>query len=545
MKRNFLSPIGSSGSAKSRDPSPLSRKASVRTSGADTTGSEASAVAVGRRSKSSAPALLSKPTREQQEYIQKLFAEIPGPSPLAGLRIAQPHGSGAVHPTIAEANGSSLALADAMSTGLYSCLMQFTSVEMLEADNAFQCRRCWKLLNPALVAQIGRKRATRVISNAGAASASVRQTDKISAGSGSAALLQRRLLAESVDGTPTAGTDISKDYMAHQTTPRASISTGSDMRNASIQMNRQLPAERDRQLNERTSQGVSPVAGLTAHDAGPTITVTTTSPPMSPPSREQALPSISGSRVGPDAGDSGFSQLTVTETRTSTSDEGSAASHRSALDDVSSDGGVEADESDAESQNAKKSARNSVVSFSDKPPPGRALSNDQLGQALTDIPTSVPALPPRAKRFVLRRAHKRYLISSLPQVLVLHLKRFQQTSKSSLFGSFNNLKKLDDKVTFPLYLDMAPFMAPPPVRPKHASEMEKLMNRDGSVSSAGEEFDRGRSEKKERSHHHKHWFRRASPSPELRENCQYRLFATINHQGSSKSLKSSAKARVV
>lgn len=66
---------------------------------------------------------------------------------------------------------------------------------------------------------------------------------------------------------------------------------------------------------------------------------------------------------------------------------------------------------------------------------------------------------PRSKQVIYRRALKRYLIARPPPILVIHLKRFQQVSKSpvTLFG---NLKKLDDYVPFPEYLDIRPFLAP-------------------------------------------------------------------------------------
>ena len=524
-KRNFLNPMSAGGSARSRDPSPLSRKSSVRTSGADTTGSEASSALHARKPKSNAPGLLSKPTREQQEYIQKLFAEIPGPSPLAGLRIAQPHGNGVVHPTAAEANGSPLALADAMSTGLYTCLMQFTGVEMLEGENAFQCRRCWKLLNPNLVAQVGRRRATKA-REAAVGRENARKAEQASQISAPTAVLHRRLLAETGDGTPIARNENSKDYLTRETTPRASVSMGSS-NDATIQTNRNLLAERERQMDADGIRDVSPVTALQQGNPRPEIKVTATSPPLSPPESQQELPTASHRSDADDAGLSGFSQLTVTESRNTASDEGSSLSPQSGVDELYSDGGAEADDSDSESQThlAKPSVRTSTVSFSDHSPPGRELGGPGA------ISADIPALPPRAQRYLSRRAHKRYLISSLPQILVLHLKRFQQTSKSSLFGQFSNLKKLDDKVTFPLYLDMAPFMAPLPLRPSHSSEMEKLMHRADPASSAGEESDRGRPAKKEREHHHKHWFRRASPPAEVRQNCQYRLYAVIVHQG--------------
>ncbi|KAG8813413.1 hypothetical protein FRC17_001585 [Serendipita sp. 399] len=66
---------------------------------------------------------------------------------------------------------------------------------------------------------------------------------------------------------------------------------------------------------------------------------------------------------------------------------------------------------------------------------------------------------PKSQRVLLRRAYKRYLIAVPPPVLVIHLKRFQQVSRTpvALFGS---LKKIDDFIAFPEYLDLKPFIAP-------------------------------------------------------------------------------------
>ena len=86
--------------------------------------------------------------------------------------------------------------------------------------------------------------------------------------------------------------------------------------------------------------------------------------------------------------------------------------------------------------------------------------------AASAAPRGPSPIPPKAERYILRRAHKRYLIDTLPKVLVLHLKRFQQTKSTGLFGtsvgasSFSTLKKLEDFVSFPTTLDMAPFLAP-------------------------------------------------------------------------------------
>lgn len=56
---------------------------------------------------------------------------------------------------------------------------------------------------------------------------------------------------------------------------------------------------------------------------------------------------------------------------------------------------------------------------------------------------------PKAKS-VLTNATKQFLVSSLPAVLILHLKRFQM-------GHRHSFMKLSTEVTFPLVLDMGPF----------------------------------------------------------------------------------------
>ena len=90
-----------------------------------------------------------------------------------------------------------------------------------------------------------------------------------------------------------------------------------------------------------------------------------------------------------------------------------------------------------------------------------------------------PQMPPRKKssHFVMRRAFKRYLIAKAPEVLVFHLKRFKQTQKTGLvFTSFYDLKKcvlyiyislsllmelrMDDFISFPETIDLAPYLAP-------------------------------------------------------------------------------------
>ena len=74
----------------------------------------------------------SGPTPAQAAYIARILAPPPGPDlsdPLARLRAAQ--------------NGEALQVP--AESGLIEALKSFTSVEVLEGENAFACKKCWKI----------------------------------------------------------------------------------------------------------------------------------------------------------------------------------------------------------------------------------------------------------------------------------------------------------------------------------------------------------------------------------------------------------------
>ncbi|KAF7365127.1 Ubiquitin carboxyl-terminal hydrolase [Mycena venus] len=88
-----------------------------------------------------------------------------------------------------------------------------------------------------------------------------------------------------------------------------------------------------------------------------------------------------------------------------------------------------------------------------------AVSEDARSDAESGAPAKPRAKPKKPKPVIMRPAYKRYLIAVPPPVLVIHLKRFQQVSKTMISFS-NGFKKLDDYVTFPETLDLTPFLAP-------------------------------------------------------------------------------------
>ncbi|KND04575.1 uncharacterized protein SPPG_00296 [Spizellomyces punctatus DAOM BR117] len=89
--------------------------------------------------------------------------------------------------------------------------------------------------------------------------------------------------------------------------------------------------------------------------------------------------------------------------------------------------------------------------------------------AVVEYPSTKPARPP-----VRSRAYKRYLLHSVPDVLVMHLKRFQQVG----FGG--RTRKVEDPVAFEEYLDLSPFMAPDEVEEAvQGSDTQPMGRRDG------------------------------------------------------------------
>ncbi|KAK3805616.1 MAG: hypothetical protein J3Q66DRAFT_319819 [Benniella sp.] len=79
-----------------------------------------------------------------------------------------------------------------------------------------------------------------------------------------------------------------------------------------------------------------------------------------------------------------------------------------------------------------------------------ALDNDAVPSTSKDEKADAEKGP--ELEFILRKAYKRYLVSSLPPTLVLHLKRFEQSS-----SRFGLMRKIDDHVEIPIEIDMEPY----------------------------------------------------------------------------------------
>ncbi|KAF9288315.1 Ubiquitin carboxyl-terminal hydrolase 16 [Mortierella alpina] len=132
----------------------------------------------------------------------------------------------------------------------------------------------------------------------------------------------------------------------------------------------------------------------------------------------------------------------------------------------------QSEEADMSLQSTDAEVHEQVVPGSDSESGSGAESGEQSGSASdgeeadrTDrfgntLPKKVkvksenPSKKEEEAKYIFRKAFKRYLISSLPPTLVLHLKRFEQS------GRFGQMRKIEDHVDIPFELDMAPYFVP-------------------------------------------------------------------------------------
>ncbi|SCV67680.1 BQ2448_5291 [Microbotryum intermedium] len=425
---------GPSLSSKSRDPSPLGRALSVLSS-------RSGDVSRRRSRKGKMP----KPTVEQIEYIRKVLVEIPPPTPSLPpqLRFARPPGSKA---TPAPATTTTSVSNEQMSTDLYECFRQFTSVEVLEGENAFACKNCWKLLNPDLVRQSQEEKDARRREK-DALKAEKRRNGRrdsdakthITEEAGLRTVVNSPLQSPQLDNprSLSASPPVSPSGVVSDTNGAALVSPEFTLlsltTSPSILSERSLTSEPASMVTDLSAATDDEAAFADTEDAHTTGSASVLEPP----------PAAGGPKT----------PLTVANVE--------------ALDPTSARTHVVATSASAA---ASVQSLSSVAASKS----GASLSTRFSSSSKPTSSTAMPATLKAPPRHVLRRAHKRYLISArdLPPVLVVHLKRFQNASKSSLFGtSFMNLKKRDDDLSFPEQLDLTPFLAPLEKPPKQTTRV--------------------------------------------------------------------------
>lgn len=75
----------------------------------------------------------------QAAYIRRILGSAPNPNVLSSLKLP---------PATEAAVGGWLGLPASSQNGLMDSLRQFTAVEVLEGENSFACKKCWRWENP-------------------------------------------------------------------------------------------------------------------------------------------------------------------------------------------------------------------------------------------------------------------------------------------------------------------------------------------------------------------------------------------------------------
>ncbi|KAJ6508689.1 hypothetical protein C8R45DRAFT_449905 [Mycena sanguinolenta] len=360
------------------------------------------------RSKSPKP---PKPSVGEAAYLRQILADVSTGSDAVWLKL-----------------GNSL-------PGVEECLRLFTAVEVLDGENMVGCRRCWKIANGQYVPRArppDEQYANGVDEDGDSEDSDSHETPVVSVeppkrrpalptslsspmiyslSSIQAAELSSSSLPLVTPPSSSSDSALERNRFGDDTiTPPSSASSTQSLPLEEVETPPAtkvtvIPPTPSADTFETSEDGGRPVVSLESIVEGVEL------PPLSPPN--------------------GLSHSRPPDTNAL---QPPRPHHQRHLSDESTDGS--SDESDASGQ------ASSVVS-------------DAEGAASSKPRTK----PKKPKPVIMRPAYKRYLIAVPPPVLVIHLKRFQQVSKTMISFS-NGFKKLDDFVTFPETLDLTPFLTP-------------------------------------------------------------------------------------
>ena len=402
-------------------------------------------------------------------------------------------------------------------SGIEECLRLFTAVEVLDGENMVGCRRCWKIENGVLGRKIrneddepdsdeenestppARPHLPTSISTASISHASQSTTTKTSTDD-----------SQSVSSVPTTATSVTDDKYAPSKSrsplhpqpsgpgglPIPVISTTAPPSeeetdpSASDLSSRPTPhTDRDsayRRLIGTVEMASSPPLPAQAQKRVTQNVYRASAPPTS--SKDSlVIPQVVRKRPAPGR------KNTFDSSVTATTEEGGTTTNTSD-DDMESDTSASSRQERGGTASPTKTIRRMSV------PLGSGTSSG-VGTAIGAGPppgaTSRKSKAP--KPVIMRPAYKRYLIATPPPVLVIHLKRFQQTLKTPFMSLSHGFKKLDDYVSFPEYFDLTPYLAP--------------KKEDFGLGKKGKESSRRKHEKSSE------------------DKCVYRLYAVVVHIG--------------
>ncbi|KJA16648.1 hypothetical protein HYPSUDRAFT_47129 [Hypholoma sublateritium FD-334 SS-4] len=455
-----------------------------------------------QRSKSPKP---PKPNAAQTEYLRKILADVSTSPSIANpfalfkpplLQSHSHHHSASTTPTsgvVGEKERSSGAAWLGMGrsfSGIEECLRLFTAVEVLDGENMVGCRQCWKIQNGVLHAPKGKDSDADDDDDEAPSEPPTPQPNVTST-----PVPAREPVANGVD-KKHEGRENSRPPLKLLTPPPAghiptSLSTptvstfetvddSSDARSVSSLPSDPISimiddASQSSLSLSTTSDAGSTDSGVYARPGGmPIPKISTTAPPDTPTDstssaggnsqepgdgagQPPAVPIKTHPRFAKVAYESNANVLS----KDSLSIPPRSLRRSSDSDVTSTDNDSSDDESDA-SVDTTVSAESSASRRERGPASaeggaGASTSAGQVGSTASPAPSKKPSKP---KPVIMRPAYKRYLISTPPPILVIHLKRFQQTAKSPFMSFSHGFKKLDDYISFPEYLDLLPFLAP-------------------------------------------------------------------------------------
>ncbi|KAG7446980.1 cysteine proteinase [Guyanagaster necrorhizus] len=385
-----------------------------------------------------------KPSQAEQAYLRKILADVTyqsAPNPFALLNHLNGSSSSSHHHPSHTSQHMWLKMGQLL--GIEECLKMFTAVEILDGENMVGCRRCWKVANGLYKPRL--------------------QHDEGDADSDSLDNHESPPLEEPRLRTPSseASTNDLPTSLSSPNIPLYSHSEFSDTAASIVS----LPT---------TIAGSTPdsVVGLKHISSPMTFTsVNGTSTPGGLP-----IPSIAMTEP-PGPGD--------VPSAPSDSDDGPNDSSFPNGNDNTPSNDIPPTELFASKHSLlpaptyrQYQGRRSVDASDDS-------SDGGDSEATSGESGSAPKAPikKKPKPVIMRPAYKRYLVATPPPVLVVHLKRFQQISKTTMISFSNGFKKLDDYVTFPEILDLTPFLAPKKEDfydrgfKSHTKEMERCLYR--------------------------------------------------------------------
>ncbi|KDQ22433.1 hypothetical protein PLEOSDRAFT_1114588 [Pleurotus ostreatus PC15] len=408
-----------------------------------------------------------KPSPPEIQYLRQILADVhlPSSNPFA---LFNPHVNGASGPTTAQ----NMWMKMNHLTSVEECLRLFTAVEVLDGENMVGCRRCWKMQNGMQVSPAPAMDAEE--ESESEEDVELPLPPVLAADS---YIPNGALTPVPQEAIPTSLSSPSLGLYPHQD---ASANASTSSLPSSLTTSSQLST-----MNYKRGSGPPPLPRSPGFYAASTpgglpipliATIAPDSPVRSPTTaRAEAFSALEGKPNGSATTSSTASSLSFH--RTSDRDSLHAPSHfsRRQTADIGSttDDDSGGEESDASTTSALSSANTSTPSLlsnpQDSPPTIHTTPTLDASNTPKVKDSGIPPRPTESssnhrkklpKPVILRPAYKRYLIATPPPILVIHLKRFQQLTKTPIMSFSHGFKKLDDYVAFPEHLDLTPFLAP-------------------------------------------------------------------------------------